>query len=96
MGRLPPSAGKTWNQPARVGPRRNRCPDLSGRLFFGEGKDGVPQVSVSQAQTSGVLQDPTLRCPEEDIWLAKQKSKRTRRAYKLDVRHFMHAQYPFL
>ncbi|HEY6340103.1 MAG TPA: tyrosine-type recombinase/integrase [Bryobacteraceae bacterium] len=28
--------------------------------------------------------------PEEDVWLAKQKSKRTRRAYKLDVRHFMH------
>jgi integrase/recombinase XerD len=27
--------------------------------------------------------------PEEDVWLAKQKSKRTRRAYKLDVRHFM-------
>ena len=27
--------------------------------------------------------------PEEDIWLAKQKSKRTRRAYKLDVTHFM-------
>src|SRR5580658_10319038 len=27
--------------------------------------------------------------PEEDIWLAKQKSKRTRRAYKQDVRHFM-------
>lgn len=27
--------------------------------------------------------------PEEDIWLAKQKSKRTRRAYKLDVEHFM-------
>jgi hypothetical protein len=27
--------------------------------------------------------------PEEDILLAKQKSKRTRRAYKLDVRHFM-------
>src|ERR1700688_4222440 len=26
---------------------------------------------------------------EEDIWLAKQKSKRTRRAYKQDVRHFM-------
>jgi hypothetical protein len=23
--------------------------------------------------------------PEEGIWLAKQKSKRTRRAYKLDV-----------
>jgi len=27
--------------------------------------------------------------PEEDIWLAKQKSKRNRRAYKLDVEHFM-------
>jgi site-specific recombinase XerD len=26
---------------------------------------------------------------EEEIWLAKQKSKQTRRAYKLDVRHFM-------
>jgi site-specific recombinase XerD len=27
--------------------------------------------------------------PEEEIWLAKQKSARTRRAYKLDVQHFM-------
>jgi site-specific recombinase XerD len=27
--------------------------------------------------------------PEEEIWLASQKSTRTRRAYKLDVRHFM-------
>jgi site-specific recombinase XerD len=27
--------------------------------------------------------------PEEDIWLAKQKSKRTRRSYKQDVQHFM-------
>jgi len=27
--------------------------------------------------------------PEEDIWLAKQQSKRTRRAYKQDVEHFM-------
>ena len=27
--------------------------------------------------------------PEEDIWLAKQKSKRTRRAYKQDMAHFM-------
>lgn len=26
---------------------------------------------------------------EEEIWLAKQKSKRTRRAYKLDMQHFM-------
>ncbi|MBV9771445.1 MAG: hypothetical protein JOZ32_17875 [Bryobacterales bacterium] len=27
--------------------------------------------------------------PEEQIWLAKQKSARTRRAYRLDVQHFM-------
>ena len=27
--------------------------------------------------------------PEEEIWLASQKSARTRRAYALDVRHFM-------
>ena len=27
--------------------------------------------------------------PEEDIWLAKQKSARTRRAYRQDVAHFM-------
>jgi integrase/recombinase XerD len=27
--------------------------------------------------------------PEEEIWLAKQKSARSRRAYKLDVQHFM-------
>jgi integrase/recombinase XerD len=27
--------------------------------------------------------------PEEQIWLSKQKSVRTRRAYRLDVQHFM-------
>src|SRR5260370_29942791 len=27
--------------------------------------------------------------PEEEIWLRKQKSPRTRRAYRLDVQHFM-------
>ncbi|MGA9670853.1 MAG: hypothetical protein WBQ94_16705 [Terracidiphilus sp.] len=27
--------------------------------------------------------------PEEEIWLAKQKSKWARRTYKLDVQHFM-------
>jgi integrase/recombinase XerD len=27
--------------------------------------------------------------PEEEIWLQKQKSKRTERAYRLDVRHFI-------
>jgi len=33
--------------------------------------------------------DQLAAIPEEEIWLAKQKSKQTRRAYKLDVRHFM-------
>ena len=27
--------------------------------------------------------------PKEEIWLSKQKSARTRRAYRLDVQHFM-------
>jgi hypothetical protein len=31
--------------------------------------------------------------PEEDIGLAKQKSARTRRAYRLDVMHFMRARH---
>ena len=38
-----------------------------------------------QVSTVAALAD----IPEEDIWLAKQKSKRTRRAYKQDVQHFM-------
>ena len=29
--------------------------------------------------------------PEEEVWLASQKSARTRRAYRLDVAHFMRA-----
>ena len=27
--------------------------------------------------------------PEEEIWLSKAKERRTRRAYRLDVQHFM-------
>src|SRR6202047_3791852 len=33
--------------------------------------------------------DQFAEIPEEEIWLQKQKSKRTRRAYRLDVQHFM-------
>jgi integrase/recombinase XerD len=36
-----------------------------------------------------VTLDQLAEIPEEEIWLAKQKSARTRRAYRLDVRHFM-------
>lgn len=35
--------------------------------------------------------DALAAIPEEEIWLASQKSARTRRAYRLDVRHFMQA-----
>src|ERR1039457_5429347 len=41
--------------------------------------------SVSAVSTVASLAD----IPEEEIWLAKQKSERTRRAYKQDVQHFM-------
>jgi integrase/recombinase XerD len=33
--------------------------------------------------------DQLAAIPEEEVWLAKQKSRQTRRAYQLDVRHFM-------
>jgi site-specific recombinase XerD len=33
--------------------------------------------------------DQLAAIPEEEIWLSKQKSARTRRAYRLDVTHFM-------
>ena len=33
--------------------------------------------------------DQLAAIPEEEIWLAKQKSKQTRRAYRLDVLRFM-------
>jgi integrase/recombinase XerD len=35
--------------------------------------------------------DQLAAIPEEEIWLEKQKSRQTRRAYRLDVRHFMQA-----
>lgn len=35
--------------------------------------------------------DQLAAIPEEEIWLAAQKSARTRRAYRLDVQHFMQA-----
>src|SRR5258708_26447906 len=33
--------------------------------------------------------DRLAEIPEEEIWLQKQKSPRTRRAYRLDIQHFM-------
>ena len=48
---------------------------------------GTLLVRVSRGGVSTI--DQLAAIPEEEIWLAKQKSARTRRAYRLDVRHFM-------
>src|ERR1700735_5426991 len=55
--------------------------------------DAIPPAVLPPARIGVGAQVSTIEAlaeiPEEDIWLAKQKSKRTRRAYKQDVRHFM-------
>ncbi len=55
--------------------------------------DSLPMTTIVVANQPGVTVPTVLTrladIPEEDIWLAKQKSARTRRAYGLDVRHFM-------
>jgi site-specific recombinase XerD len=48
----------------------------------------VPVLSGTNASLPSIM-ERLAEIPEEEIWLAKQKSARTRRAYKLDVRHFM-------
>src|SRR5580658_7252639 len=64
-------------------------------LKHGAGKadDSPPAVLLPASLDAGRQQVSTIAAlaeiPEEDIWLAKQKSKRTRRAYKQDVAHFM-------
>jgi integrase/recombinase XerD len=45
----------------------------------------VPAAAPRHVSTVAKLAD----IPEEEIWLSKQKSARTRRAYRLDVQHFM-------
>jgi site-specific recombinase XerD len=48
----------------------------------------LPTVTdTSRRRVSTVAQLADI--PEEEIWLQKQKSARTRRAYRLDVQHFM-------
>ena len=49
----------------------------------------LPVPSERRGQLSQL--DHLAAIPEEEIWLAKQKSPQTRRAYRLDVRHFMSA-----
>ncbi len=48
-----------------------------------------PPAVLPAAETSLPSPPATLAdIPEEEIWLVKQKSKRSRRAYRLDVQHF--------
>src|ERR1700757_4295941 len=44
-------------------------------------------IATSAGRVSAL--DQLADIPEEEIWLQKQKSARTRRAYRLDVQHFM-------
>jgi integrase/recombinase XerD len=49
----------------------------------------IPVLPVPITTKHLAIVDQLADIPEEDIWLASQKSARTRRAYRLDVRHFM-------
>jgi len=55
----------------------------------------VRSASAIVAIDPGRCRVPTLQqsadIPEEQIWLDNQKSARTRRAYRLDMRHLMRA-----
>ena len=46
-------------------------------------------LSKSENRSPLVSLDQLAAVPEEEVWLASQKSARTRRAYRLDVTHFM-------
>ncbi len=47
----------------------------------------LPVAADAPRRVSTIAQLASI--PEEEIWLSKQKSARTRRAYRLDVQHFM-------
>jgi integrase/recombinase XerD len=46
-------------------------------------------VAIDNGSNRVSTLDQLAEIPEEEIWLQKQKSARTRRAYRLDVQHFM-------
>jgi hypothetical protein len=53
----------------------------------GSGVTGLSASAVRPGQLASL--DALAAIPEEEIWLASQKSARTRRAYRQDVAHFM-------
>jgi integrase/recombinase XerD len=72
-------------------------PILGGLLGLGRVLRAAPMIDDSSTlpvpigtDTGRVSTlDQLASIPEEEIWLSKQKSARTRRAYRLDVQHFM-------
>ncbi len=46
----------------------------------------IPKINPAAGSSAVAI---LARVPEEEIWLAKQKSARTRRAYRQDIAHFM-------
>ena len=74
--------------------RDKGSPNLPRHALWRPGMDwdaiGALDPQIQHPATEGAS-DPLARLadiPEEDIWLAKQKSKRTWRAYKQDVGHY--------
>lgn len=53
--------------------------------------ESYPLPVLSDHHAGVARLDQLAAIPEEEIWLAAQKSARTRRAYRLDVQHFMQA-----
>lgn len=56
---------------------------------LGQGSPPPAVIPASGPASAVSVIEALAEIPEEEIWLAKQKSKRTRRAYKQDVMHFM-------
>jgi integrase/recombinase XerD len=52
--------------------------------------DGTsPPMTIATGPSRVSTIDQLAAIPVEEFWLSKQKSARTRRAYRLDVQHFM-------
>jgi hypothetical protein len=66
---------------------------LGDANMMGNDSSTLPVPIGAEARDSAPARVPTIaqlaEIPEEDIWLTKQKSARTRRAYRLDMAHFM-------
>jgi hypothetical protein len=75
----------------RIGGQRvDVCPGPSAGYFVSDHAQPPHEIPDSPGAPGRV---PTVAqladIPEEEIWLSKHKSARTRRAYRLDVQHFM-------